>query len=189
MMQTPELEKCLGFDEADLTHNRSGRLSMKQGWGVVWNDLTGKIPSCGCGLFFFGIASIFPIVFMPMLKEAQGQIGAVIGIGAVMLIWGLAWGMVGAAILMSLFSRPNFTVEHVDGIVDITGKRRTSAGGKSRRKRMVVLEVGGQKFEAKADPTSLVDPVQIYRVYFLEGSKRVLSLERLGETGPGPFQG
>ena len=53
------------------------------------------------GLFFLGIASIFPIVFTPMITSAlqENQIGAAIGTIIGVLVWTVVWGGIGCLIL------------------------------------------------------------------------------------------
>ena len=61
----------------------------------------------GAGLFFLGIASIFPLVFIPMgiasLQQSDigGAVGSFIGAG----VWVLAWGVIGAALIYWSFAK------------------------------------------------------------------------------------
>jgi ribosomal protein L7/L12 len=68
--------------------------------------IRGKLLGLLGGLFFLGLASIFPIVFIPMgieaivMNEWGGAIGAFIGAG----VWALAWGGIGAGIIYFTFA-------------------------------------------------------------------------------------
>jgi len=70
-------KKYYDFDDADLAANRSGRLSQKQVVKLKSDKKSGKAAGIGCGLFFFVIASIFPIGFAPviMLSYHEGNMG------------------------------------------------------------------------------------------------------------------
>jgi ribosomal protein L7/L12 len=61
----------------------------------------------GAGLVFLGIASIFPLVFIPMgiaslqQNDIGGAVGSFIGAG----VWALAWGAIGAALIYWSFAK------------------------------------------------------------------------------------
>jgi ribosomal protein L7/L12 len=66
-------------------------------------SIQSRILKVVIGLFFLGLASIFPIVFIPMgidawqANEIGGAIGAFIGAG----VWAVAWGGIGLLIMFA----------------------------------------------------------------------------------------
>jgi ribosomal protein L7/L12 len=65
------------------------------------NTVRGKLLKLGIALFFFGIASIFPLVFIPLGITAwqDNQIGALIGVIIAVAIWTVVWGGIGCMFL------------------------------------------------------------------------------------------
>jgi ribosomal protein L7/L12/DNA-directed RNA polymerase subunit RPC12/RpoP len=62
-----------------------------------------KVAALLVALFFFGIASIFPLVFIPMGMDAwqMGEFGGAIGSYFAAAVWAIIWGGIGALILFS----------------------------------------------------------------------------------------
>lgn len=67
------------------------------------NAKKSKLAAFMVALFFFGIASIFPLVFIPMGMDAwqMGEYGGAIGAYFGAAIWAIVWGGIGALILFS----------------------------------------------------------------------------------------
>ena len=67
------------------------------------NKIKAKIFTIVIGLFFMGLASIFPLVFIPMgieswqANEIGGAIGSFIGAG----VWALVWGSIGLILIFA----------------------------------------------------------------------------------------
>jgi hypothetical protein len=178
-MDEDMLGQKLHFDDADLADNRSGFLSPKQERRLAKQARIDGIPGVGCGLIFFGIASIFPIVFTPMIISLKDQILSVVGISLGVIVWGLVWGLVGFGMIQSAFGKPDFTLARVEGPVKIVGLARRSGGEKPRNIIEHELHVGEVTFSIEGDIADLIRQGASYAIYYLESSKRIVSLERL----------
>jgi ribosomal protein L7/L12 len=86
--------------------NLNGGLPEFQQKNTAGSSLGSKLLILAGGLFFFGIASIFPLVFIPMGisswqgNDIGGAIGSFFGAG----IWAVVWGGIGCAIIYGGFA-------------------------------------------------------------------------------------
>jgi hypothetical protein len=178
-MGSQELEKLYNFDESDLYANRNGYLSQKQEQRLIQEAKSAKIPSIGCGLLFFGIASIFPIAFAPLALSSLDNIGALIGIAIAVLVWTLVWGLIGVFMIRSAFAKPNLTLQKAEGPVNIVGVERTSSGEDHHTYIAHELHVGGGEFDVDSGIADYIMQGDVYAIYFLKDTDTILSLERL----------
>jgi hypothetical protein len=140
------------FDDADLIANRNGKLSEKQRKKLVKADKDAKKYSLPGALFFFAIASIFPIVFIPMAISAwQEQDYGGAGVSLIgPLVWVLVWGGVGYVFLRSFFddkhSISKITIKKVEGPVHFESRK-----AKPGENVQYNLEIGKVKLDVVED--------------------------------------
>ena len=79
----------------------------------------------------------------------------------------------------SEFGKPDFTLARVEGPVKIVGLARRSGGEKPRNIIEHELHVGEVTFSIEGDIADLIRQGASYAIYYLESSKRIVSLERL----------
>ncbi len=96
-MSSTGLQKLYSFDDNDLSYNRAGNLSPKQQENRTQSQKSGVLPGIGCGIFFFLIAAILPVTFIPLIFTVGKDIGlaGIIGISFGALAWLLVWGGIG----------------------------------------------------------------------------------------------
>jgi len=193
-MEDQALKNYFHFDEGDLMANRNGQLSPKQQQALVSDQKSGRlwgvVGGFGCGLGLLAIASIFPIVFIPVglaslqSHEAGGAIGAFIGAG----VWALIWGGIGVFALWSGFSsivdKPTpLTLQRVAGPVNLVGVERTSGGEHHHTYIQHELHIGGQEWDVDSSLAGYIMQGDVYAVYFVV-DEGIQSLERLSAARP-----
>ena len=175
------------FDDADLTANRSGKLSEKQEKKLAKQDKDGKKFLIPLALLFFAIASIFPIVFIPLAITAfrQNDTGAAVGnlIGPV--IWVLVWGGIGYAFLHNYFddnhALSKIAIKKVEGPVQFVALK-----SKPGDNVQYTLHIGKSKLEVVEDHLRTAMPEgDTYAVYYYKfkdsTGNHVLSAEWLSK--------
>jgi hypothetical protein len=178
-MNTSSLAQYFNFDESDLYANRNGRLSEKQTARLVQESKSSKLPSVGCGLGFFVIASIFPFAFFPLLTSGYLGVGGSLGVLAAVLFWVIVWATIGVFIIRSGFKAPNLTLDQVEGAVNIIGVQRRSSSSSSYYT-AYELHIGNRQFNVDGALGGLLMQGDRYAIYFLKDSNRIMSIERLG---------
>jgi hypothetical protein len=186
-MDEQPLRKYYDFDDADLAANRSGRLTQKQVMKLKSDKKWGKIGGIGCGLFFFAIASIFPIAFTPiiLLSYNKGDIGGMLGAGIGTLVWVLAWGGIGLYLLISSLrtSDTKILLKSVSGPINIVGVEKRSGGEHPHNYTDYELHIQDQTFNVERAFGGYMVQGDVYTVYFIEDlngdNEQVLSLEKV----------
>jgi hypothetical protein len=186
-MDEQGLKDYFVFDDADLVANRSGKLSEKQKKKLVKQQKEANKYSLPLAAFFFAIASIFPIAFMPMSISAwqQHQIAEALLNLIAPLIWVTIWGGIGYFFLYSFIndlrsiSKINFKKEA--GPVHFEDKKSKPGGNLQ-----FILYVGKVKLEVVEDHLrTAMQEGDTYTVYFykIKGSSgnHVLSAEWLSK--------
>lgn len=196
-MDDQALRDHFHFDEADLNANRYGRLSERQQQNLFEQYNSGKrfgfLGGLGCGVFFFAVASIFPIAVTPhalaaLQKGNTGEaVGTFIGIG----VWVLIWGGIGCYGFWSAISsvskqKPVVSLKSVVGSINLVGvERSTSSGtGMQRTTRTYIqheLHVGQQTFDVDEELGGYLMQGDTYAVYFVNEDE-IMSLERLAKA-------
>jgi hypothetical protein len=139
-MDDQALKKYFEFDEADLAANRNGRLSEKQKQNLIHSNKSSKRFWVGCGLglgvILIAVASIFPIVLIPMglsrlqKHDRHNAMGTFIAVA----MWTLVWGGFGVvAIIMGiqngLKDRSKVLLKNVAGPINLVGIEKTGEHG------------------------------------------------------------
>lgn len=83
-----------------------------------------------------------------------------------------------AVIIRSGFKAPDLNLDHVEGPVNIIGVQRRSSSS-STYYTAHELHIGGRMFNVDSSVGSLLMQGDRYAVYFLKGSSRIMSIERL----------
>ena len=126
------------------------------------------------------IASIFPIVFIPMMWETREQIVPLLGIGCGVLVWVVVWGGIGIALIRGAFKPPSLELASVSGPVNIVGVERRTGGNNSSTYTAYELRVGDQSFDVDAELGNHIMQGDQYAIYYIKDTEKIISLERLG---------
>ena len=192
-MDDQALQDYFKFDAADLDANRNGKLSEKQQQKLVqektsskkWGTWGGFIG----GLFFLGIASIFPIVFIPMAVASwqQHDIGGTIGNLIGPIIWVLVWGAIGVFLVVSGFRRAfkppesKVLLKKVAGPINIVAVEESGSHGSTYIDHE--LHIGKEEFDVDEDLAGLMMQGDVYAIYYTEDldgtDQEILSVEKL----------
>jgi hypothetical protein len=185
------LMKYFNFDEADLAANKMGQLSDKQ-QKRHRDDAGAYATGTGCGLFFFGLAAIFPVLcFGKCLPQGNCQITGLEGneawlvMGMIIfmnLVWVGALGGVGVWIVKGTFSKKNWQFKQAQGPIKIV--EELSSDSHHHEIVEYELHVGGQVFDVDASLADIMMQGDEYVFYYLvdlnfkDDPGEVLSVER-----------
>jgi hypothetical protein len=178
-MIDPVLQKRFDFNESDLNANRAGRLSQRQVDKRVTAFKKAKPFRIGCGLGLMLIATIFPIVFGPMMWEMRDSWGVLLGLGCGVSVWALTWGAFGVGFIAGAFKPPSFQLASVSGPVNLVGVTRTTGGENPTTYTAYELRVGKSKFDVDSALGNEIMQGDTYAIYHIEGTEEIMSLERL----------
>jgi hypothetical protein len=193
-MDNQALRDYFKFDDVDLNANRSGKLSEKQQKKLAEKNTSSQKWGLGLGLgggvLFFGIASIFPLVFIPMAVTAwqQHNTGTALGILIAPLFWVLIWGGIGCVLIYIGFrsavrDRSKFLLKSVSGPINIVGVEVQGEHGHTSIAHE--LHIAKEEFDVDEELGGLMMQGDVYAVYFIENmdgsDENVLSLEWLSK--------
>lgn len=193
-MDNQGLKEYFKFDDVGLNANRNGKLSEKQQNNLAAKNKSSKKWGLGLGLgggiVFFGIASIFPLVFIPMAVTAwqQQNTGTALGILIAPVIWVLIWGGIGCVLIYIGFrsatkDRSKFLLKSVSGPVNIVGVEVQGEHGHTSIAHE--LHIAKEEFDVDEEVGDLMMQGDIYAVYFIEdidgSDANILSLEWLSK--------
>lgn len=190
-MISQELMKYFNFDEADLAANKMGQLTEKQKLKLSSDDKSGRVVGIIGGLFFLGIAAIFPIAFFGKClfggnckTDATPDAWIIGGVLIVVnLIWVGIWGGIGVILIKSLFSKSEYKLKQAQGPINIV--KELSSDSHHHEVVEYELHVGGQVFDVDSDLADFMMQGDVYAFYYLADSNNedepmeVLSVERV----------
>ncbi len=179
-MSDPELETRFDFNESDLHANRNGRLSQRQANRILTDAKKARPGTIGCGVGLLLIASIFPIAFAPIMWETRTQIIGLLGIGCGVLVWVVVWGGIGLGMIRGAFTPPSLELAGVSGPVNLAGVERRTSGDNPTTYTAYELRVEDQSFDVDAELGNQIMQGDPYGIYFIKGTDKIMSLERLG---------
>jgi hypothetical protein len=190
-MVTTELMNYFKFDEADLAANKMGQLTDKQKSKLRSDSKSNRKWGIVIGLFFLGIASIFPLSFFSdclfgdNCKTDPGigpLIGAIVLI-IVNLIWVVIWGGIGVISIKGSFSKQEYKLKLAEGPINIV--KELSHDSHHHEVIEYELHVGGQVFDVDSTLADFMMQGDVYSFYYLADSANedepmdVLSAERV----------
>jgi len=190
-MLSQELMKYFNFNEADLAANKMGQLTDKQKMRLSSDTKSGRIWGIIAGIFFLGVASIFPLAFFGNClfggncKTDPGtgaMIGALVLIG-VNLIWVVIWGGIGVFLIKGAFSKQEYKLKLAEGPINIV--KELSSDSHHHEVVDYELHVGGQVFDVDSKLADFMMQGDVYAFYYLADSNnedeptQVLSVERV----------
>ncbi len=171
-MVAVDLQKYFDFDEADLSANRLGKLSDKQKVRAENNARSAKNLFLVIGIVLFAIA-VFPSVLLYLIK-AQSTFLIIWSV-----IWIPIWTFIGVrTIRAGKPKRADFVVKYVLGEVNIVKTENYNSASK-RYETDHELHIGGVTFNVNSDLADVMMQGQPFAVYYLEGTKTILSAERV----------
>jgi hypothetical protein len=177
MDKDAELGKYFDFDEADLNANRLGSLTPRQQARDKKDTRSTKRVLRIAGFGFLAFA-IFPAIVLLLEKSAW----------RLWLIWSL-W-LVTWIFLAIILLRMSWVDTTVDTLKTVEGRvkpiQEEKEDGHGHKFSNYYWIIGGIKFDAAdADKVELLEQGATYRVYYLDLSKQILSVERVsnGEKG------
>ncbi len=196
-MDDPALGDFLHFDETDLYANRNGRLSERQQQNLLEQYKSGKrygfLGGLGCGVFFFAIASSFPIAVTPHALAAlqKGRVGEAVGTFIGIGVWTLIWGGIGCYGFWSAISsvakkRAAVSLKSVVGPINLVGVEKETSSGTGMESTTSTyiqheLRVGRQKFEVAGDLGGYLMQGDTYAIYYIDANQ-IMSLERVSKA-------
>ena len=167
-MLSQELMKYFNFDEADLAANKMGQLTDKQKMRLSSDAKFGRKWGVIGGLFFFAIASIFPLAFFgPCVfygeceKNLAGLIAETVGV----LIWVVIWGGIGVFLIKGAFSKQEYKLKLAEGPINIV--KELSSDSHHHEVVEYELHVGGQVFDVDSDLADFMMQGDVYAFYYL----------------------
>jgi hypothetical protein len=193
-MDDQALRDYFKFDEADLTANRNGTLTEKQKQKLIKDNKSSKTFGIGCGIgalvLFLGIASIFPIVFIPMGLHTmqEGDMGGAIGSFIAAGVWALIWGGIGivagvSGLKSGTENKSKVVLKTAAGPINLVGVEHTGEHGHTYIEHE--LHIGKEEFDVDEDVAGFMmqgDPYAFYFIENLDGTeKNVMSVERLSK--------
>jgi hypothetical protein len=191
-MEDQALKDYFHFDEGDLQANRNGQLSDKQRRTLLADQKSGRrfslVAGLGCGLGLLAIASIFPLVFIPigLTTLQEDGMGAAIAPFIAAAVWALAWGVIGCVVIVvgvnGAIGKPApLNLKSVTGPVNLVGVERTSGGKYHHTYIQHELHVGDEEFDVESSLAGHIMQGDTYAIFYLD-DHNVLSLERLAAS-------
>jgi hypothetical protein len=185
-MLSQELMKYFSFDEADLAANKMGQLTDKQKMRLSSDAKSGRTWGIVGGLFFIGVASIFPFAFFgPCVfygkceNTLTGLILETIGV----VIWVVIWGGIGVFLIKGAFSKSEYKLKLAEGPINIV--KEVSSDSHHHEVVEYELHVSGQVFDVDSSLADFMMQGDVYAFYYLADSNNedepmeVLSVERV----------
>lgn len=175
-MVDPQLMSYFQFDQADLDANRNGQFTDKQKTRIFTEDKSSRTWSRVGGFFliFIGLIGLVAAIFAIANDSDLGfQIGFGLGFGC---IWPLVWGGIGYFLVKNSFSKHEFKLAKVQGLVNIV--RRESYSSESHTTTIYhELHIGGQEFSVQGTAADVLMQGDEYILYYISGSSEILSGE------------
>jgi hypothetical protein len=175
------LQKYFNFDEADLYANRNGYLTPRQQALLVSDAKFEKKLFLGIGIFLILIAFLPAIIIAISLALCVSKScwpeSARYFFGVLVLIWTPIWGYFGVRTIRSALSthKPP-SLQKVEGPINIVRTERTDM--KTRQEiEEHELHIGNEEFDCDSDLANLMMQGDIYSIYFIQESKKILSAE------------
>jgi len=167
-----ELHKYFDFDEADLFANRSGVLTDKQRKRLEGDSKFTSKAFLIAGIIMFGIA-ILPSIIMFFTKVQ------VMFLIIWSIVWIPIWSFIGIkAIHIGRPEKKDFELKSVEGKVNIIKEEGYNYTTK-RNEIKYELHVGGVTFDVGSGLADIIMQADTYAIYYLEGTKRILSAEKI----------
>jgi uncharacterized membrane protein len=169
-----ELRDYFDFNDADLFANRNGYLSPRQQAREKKDALSTKKMLKIVGVILLVLA-LLPIIILFILKAAWHT----------WLFWGLIWPILGVFLAFWAFrfaraTSTEDTLKTVEGRVNIIKEEMEEAN--MHKYYDYYWNIGGVKFDvADSDKVDILQQGDMYRVYYLDLEKQILSLEKIPE--------
>jgi hypothetical protein len=185
-MISQELMKYFNFDEADLAANKMGQLTDKQKLRLSSDAKSGRTWGIVGGLFFIGVASIFPFAFFGpcvFYGECKNTLAGLILETVGVLIWVVIWGGIGMMLIKGAFSKQEYKLKLAEGPINIV--KEVSSDSYHHEVVDYELHVGGQVFDVDSDLADFMMQGDMYAFYYLADANNedepmeVLSVERV----------
>ncbi|MGD0004716.1 MAG: hypothetical protein ABSE06_10860 [Anaerolineaceae bacterium] len=169
-------------------------MTEKQKMKLVQENKSSKQFGIGCGigsaLFLFAIASIFPIVFIPMGLASlhEHDMGGATGSFIAAAVWLLVWGGFGiVAIVWGIQSgtkdRSKVLLKKTVGPINLVGIERTGEHGHTYIDHE--LHIGQEEFDVDEKVAGFMMQGDLYAAYYIENmdgsGQQVLSVEHLSK--------
>ena len=167
-----ELQKYFDFDEADLFANRSGVLTSKQRKQLEGETQFSRKVFLIAGIVILGIA-ILPSIILFFAKVLV----------SFLIIWSIvwipSWSFVGIKVIrIGSPKKTDFDLKCVEGKVNIIREDNYNATTK-RNETDYELHIGKVTFDVDADLADIMIQGDPYAIYYIEGTKDILSAEKI----------
>lgn len=173
MNNDAELRKYFDFDETDLNANRKGYLTRRQQARDKKEARSPKIL-LEIGGFAFLVLAFIPIIFLINRHAATA-------LWLIWTVWLVTWIYLAIMLLRrSTVDTSMDKLKTVEGWVSTIKEEKTE--DHANKVYDFYWKIGGIKFDvADSDKADILEQGATYRVYYLEASKQILSVERLPE--------
>lgn len=171
------LMKLFAFDTADLAANRGGSLTLKQQDRLLQETKSSNTFGLIGGIFLLGVAAL-PIVIM----WVAGAFKAFGWLGLLWAPWPIIWGLLGLALIKSAFSTHTYTLQKVQGPINIVRVEWRSGGEHPTTEHRYELHVGGKEFEVESTLADCMMQGDIYAVYYIDETEKIMSVEQLAKA-------
>jgi len=171
-MINEDLQKYYDFDEADLFANRSGVLTGKQRKRLEGEDQFSRKLFLIAGIVTFGIA-ILPSIILLFAKVP------VIFLIVWSIVWIPIWSFIGIKVIrIGSPKKTDFDLKCVEGKVNII-KEDNYNTTTERNETDYELHIGRVTFDVESALADIMMQGDTYAIYYIEGTKKILSAERI----------
>jgi hypothetical protein len=172
-MSDPDLQKYFSFDEADLNANQSGVITSKQRTRILEDaKFSSKFFLVGgVGIFLIGLLLGAYLLFTTTSMDS-------ILFGIVLILLG---GIIGIAVIrMGRSNIKELKLKKLEGKVNII-KETTYNGTKKQWGDAYELHIGRKTFDIESDLVDIIQQGGTYGIYYIEETKDILSMEKIGQ--------
>jgi hypothetical protein len=167
-----ELQKYFSFDEADLFANRSGALTSKQRERLEGDAQFAKTLFLVIGIVIFSVG-ILPSIIMFFTKASTHFL----------IFWSSLWipicsffGIV--VIRIGGKNKTDFALKSVEGKINIVKEDNYNYTTKTATTDYE-LHIGGVTFDVESDLSDIMMQGDTYAIYYLKGTKEIMSAEKI----------
>jgi hypothetical protein len=169
------------FGQDDLYANQNGQFTEKQKARLIQEDKSDRNTSriLGIILLLIGLGGLAGAIFAVIANSNWGfRIGFGLGFGCV---WPLVWGGIGFSLAKDSFSKHQFKLAKVQGIVNIV--RRESYSTEHHTTSVYhELHIGGQEFSVEEDLANVLMQGDEYVLYYVEDTSKIMSAELISQV-------
>jgi hypothetical protein len=171
-MSDQQLMKLFNFDDSDQQANRDGRISKKQIEALKSEDASSNAMARNVGI----VLIVGALVGIALLWNTLALDGSLFGLTGC-----LAPILIGAFFLRIGLRKTSFTLAKAEGKANIVMETDYSPILK-RDETKVILHIGKSAFEIESEAAGLIFQGEPYRVFYVNETNAILSIEQIEKT-------